>query len=792
MQAMTRLRASLQMPAPVRSTLAGAIAVWGAWYLVTWLTRRQPIESWFFFDLANIWFWNVVLSAACLSTGYAVVRRLLKNAERTRLETLALSFPTGVVIFVMGMYVGGFLALYGRPFAIVLPSLMIAAGARPALAAWRTARDAGTLPTLNLRGIPLVVSVFGLLLVGLLYLGAMSPDAINYDATWLHMVIPQDYAREGRIVAFPGDQVKNVPHLGAMLTTWSFLVPGFDLPALRWMMALHTEFTVFLWTLVGVAAATRWLAQREVRGTWAAFALFPGIFVYDSNIAGASDHFLALFAVPMLLAAYQVMRRFDRSSAILAGLIVGGALLSKFQALYLLAPLVIWALARAVSLIVRRYRSDRALHATLHQDLPGPKAIAIAIGLTAGVALLVMLPHLGSNWVFYSNPMYPLMPDVFTGSHPTVADAAARVRNVVADWNSHPPEALGERFSKAFEMAFTFSFVPHYSFVNNLPVFGSTFTLLLPVLLILKDARRLRVVALISLGTLVMWALSYWVDRNLQTFLPVLIAVTAAIMVRTWELGWLARAGLCALVTVQIAWATPLYFSGSDRMNGAMSLVRGGLEGRARQQLAGYRSQYVALGKSLPKNAVVMIHNQHVSLGIDRPVILDWAGFQTIIDYRLFKTPRDLYDRLHEIGVTHVVVPATGRNAASLQDDVIFETFAHVYGQQRQQFSDLAVFPMPATPPPAEAPYLVLVVDMGGYPDGLYGVDALTRCDQFPPNMRRQGTALRTGAPADLIGAAKVALIGPAGLDGPTNERLAREFELIGSPPGVRIFLRRK
>ena len=131
MQAMTRLRASLQMPAPVRSTLAGAIAVWGAWYLITWLTRRQPIESWFFFDLANIWFWNVILSAACLSTGYAVVRRLLKNAERTRLETLALSFPTGVVIFVMGMYVGGFLALYGRPFAIVLPTVMIAAGARP-------------------------------------------------------------------------------------------------------------------------------------------------------------------------------------------------------------------------------------------------------------------------------------------------------------------------------------------------------------------------------------------------------------------------------------------------------------------------------------------------------------------------------------------------------------------------------------------------------------------------------------------------------------------------------------
>lgn len=787
MQAMTRLRASLQMPAVVRSALVAAIAVWGAWYLATWLGRRHPIEGWFFFDLAKIWLWNVYLTLACVSTGHVVVTRLLRSAERTRLETLALSFPTGLVTFVMGMYLGGFLALYGAAFAIVLPSVMIAVGARPAFRAWQAARASGTLPTVNLGGIPLVISVLGLLLVGLLYLGAMSPEAINYDATWLHMVIPQDYAREGRIIAFPGDQVKNVPHLGAMVTTWGFLVPGFDMPALRYMMALHIEFAVFLWTLVGMAAATRWLAQRDARGTWAGFALFPGIFVYDSNIAGASDHFLALFVVPMVLATYHVIRRFDRSTAILAGLIVGGAAMSKMQALYVLVPLVIWALARAGALIFRYYRRDRALPDTP----PGPKAIAIGIGLTAGVALLVMLPHLGSNWVFYSNPLYPLFPDVFKGSHPTIADAGLRVRNVIADWNWHPPEALGERLSKAFEMAFySFSFVPHYSFVNNLPVFGSTFTLLLPVLVVLKNAGRIRVGALICLGALMLWAFSYWVDRNLQTFLPLLVAVTGAIILRTWELGWLARAGLTALLTVQVAWATPLYFSGSDRLNGAISLIRAGMEGRARQHLAGYRSQYIALGKSLPKNAVVMLHNQHVMLGINRPVILDWTGFQTIIDYRLLKTPRDLYDRLREIGVTHVVVPPSGP-AATLQDDVIFETFAHRYGQGRQHFGELSVFPMPPTPPPQEAPYLVLTVGMAGYPDGLYRVDALSRCDQFPPNMRRQGAPVRMAAPADLIGDAKVVLLGQGGLDGPTNERLSREFEQVASKGATRIFLRR-
>src|SRR6185503_6668625 len=115
-----------------------------------------------------------------------------------------------------------------------------------------------------------------------------------YDANFLHLVIPQDYAREGRIVSFPGGWVFNYPHLASVVNTWSYLVPGLDLPALRWMMCLHTEFTVLVWTLVGVAAATRWLAERDVRGAWAAFVLFPGIFVYDNNLGGSADHFAAL------------------------------------------------------------------------------------------------------------------------------------------------------------------------------------------------------------------------------------------------------------------------------------------------------------------------------------------------------------------------------------------------------------------------------------------------------------------------------------------------------------------
>jgi hypothetical protein len=773
---------SWQVPLVVRSLVAGGLATWGAVFLANWLAKSQPVSKWFFFDLATIWIWNIYLSLACVIAGQRVVRALLPSRDRTVLETVALSFPVGLVLFVMGMYLGGFLGLYGRVFAIALPLAMIVTGARSALAAWRD--PAKPRPILQLQGLPLVLSVLGVLLLGVLYLGVMSPDAINYDASWVHMVIAQDYAREGRIIAFPGDQVKNVPHFQAMVATWGFLVPGLPIPALRWMMALHLEFMVLVWTLVGIAATTRWLAARETNGTWVAFALFPSLYVYDSNLGGASDHFLALFSAPLVLIADKVLRHFDRRTAVLGGLIAGGAVLSKFQAIYLLGPLTVWAVVRVVISLVRRMRGD--------STSPSLAVMAQAIGLTAAVAVAVTLPHFLSNWVFYSNPMYPFLSDVFRNSHPAVSDGAMQAKMVVADWNWKPPAELGERLSKGLQMMFTFSFEPHYSFVNNLPVFGSVFTLSLPLLIAIKGARRLWLGAAIAMGAVLMWALSYWVDRNLQTFMPVLVAVTAAILIRACELGWFARIGVAVLVVIQIAWATPLYFSGSDRMTGALTMLRAGMDGRAREHLANYRSQFVALGNSLPKNAVVLLHTQHVMLGIDRTVYLDWIGFQTIIDYRTLKTPRELYDHLRKIGVTHIVATPGIRASFTKQEEAIFDVFTQRYCTERQRFSELTVFKMPDSPPPVEPPYQVVMIGISGYPDGLYPVSALGNCTTYPPIMQYQAAPSRTApSPASLLDNANVVMVGSrSALDTETSQRLNDEFRGVQSYGDFRVLHR--
>jgi hypothetical protein len=366
------------------------------------------------------------------------------------------------------------------------------------------------------------------------------------------------------------------------------------------------------------------------------------------------------------------------------------------------------------------------------------------------------------------------------------------MNNIVADWHARAPTVLGERLSKAVQMVATFSLVPHYSFADNLPTYGSLFTLSLPLLLVTGRARRIWLGAALGVGALFLWAFTYWVDRNLQIFLPILVAVTAAIYVRGWELGWSARIGVVMLALVQLGWSSSLYVAGNDRIADSLSLLRSGMEGRGRDRLKDYRSEYVALGESLPKDAVVMLHYLHGSLGIERPIILDWVGYQGIIDYREFRTPGDLYARLKEIGVTHIVTGPNPHAGDYRQEEVIFDAFVDRYGRSPQRFGSLNLFPMPAAAPPPEAPYQVLAIGLPGYKDGLYPVEALSTCETLPPAYQHRADPVRTSPSfASLVPDAKAALIGQnVALDGPTQELLNREFHEVRAPDGFRVLLR--
>lgn len=709
-----------------RSAAVAVLCVVGTAIFAAAVGTHYPLKDWLFWSLLPLWSWCALLNVAWLSFGHLVVARWLRLDHLPTLEKLVVSAAVGMVGFVMAMYGAGAVGLFRPLFALALPVVMVMAGARPL---WqllrRTWTSYATAParTSLLGGFAVAV---GAVCVVLLYLQCLTPAALNYDSRWYHLTIAQDYANAGRLIPFPADYNKGYPHLTSIVHTWGWLLPGLTDP-LRWMLALQTEFSIMLWTLAGVGAAIAWLVGRtHIRGAWAAYFLFPGIFVYDYNVGGSADHFVGFFAIPLFLAAIRAVDLSPRRS-VLIGILAAGAMLAKFQAVYLIVPVGILLGIRWLRLQIRQLRAGDSLR---HRRLwRGPL-------LVLGVGLLLSSPHFLKNWVFYGNPMYPFMVDLFPGTHPRQPDSAVLVTNLLSDDPMKPKGTFFVRAVDAVSLAFTYSFNPHGSSTKNFPVLGSLFTLLLPVIPFLRR-RRLSLGALVGFGAVLTWASIYLIDRYTHAFIPVLAAVAGATIICAWELGILARVGLVLLVGMQIVWAGDApFYSAFDRIVDSMDMIRSGYEGRVNARFDKYLRSQVELSKQLPAHSVVLFHNSRLSLGVNRPVLQDLPGFQGLISYREVKNPRQLCQLYQSLGITHIVHERGVWPALSKQEEVVFATFLSRHAGGAYRVGEYEVVAVPGELPPDEPPYRVLGLGLSGYGDGVYPVENMGTYDPLPDRFK--------------------------------------------------------
>ena len=198
--------------------------------------------------------------------------------------------------------------------------------------------------------------------------------------------------------------------------------------------------------------------------------------------------------------------------------------------------------------------------------------------------------------------------------------------------------------------------------------------------------------------------------------------------------------------------------------------------------LRGYRSQYVALGKALPPNAKGDAALPPPVAGLRPARFLDWLPFQDQIDYKKFKTPRDLYDRLR--AWEYDLAWMSPREAPSLQEEILWNVFAKSLGGAAVR----RVLHWRRCPPrpPAEPPYQVLIRRNAAKPDGLYPIEALSSSSHLPPTLRFQAKPNKVGWAPSLLDEAKVVLLGSSNaLDAAANERLNREFRPIPAAPAA-------
>ncbi|HEY3594991.1 MAG TPA: hypothetical protein VGL13_14000 [Polyangiaceae bacterium] len=738
-------RASLPRRAALVVILCGGAAV----FLATTGRHYSPAD-WLIWRYGAYLLMAGAWSLSLFAAGSRIYR-WLEPRPLPLLERAAISFALGLFAFFLAMFAGGLAGWLGSAFAIVLWATLLAFGWRELRTTWRHVAIRVGRIRLARKGSDIVIVLAVSAAVAMVYFSILSPENPGFDTRWYHLPIAEQYAAQGSIRPFAeGWYYGAYPHLASVVYAFAFLVPGarlFD----RVCLSAHLELVVFLWTLLATAALSARLVPRGPVGAGrhlglglAATFLFPGIFLYDGGLFTGADHFLAFFCAVVPLCWFRLAEDPSLKRAALFGVMVGALVVTKYQAAWVL-PLPL--LAIAVILLRRRAVAE--------------------LGLAAMVALACAAPHWLKNWIGYGDPVFPLAAAWFH-PHPWSPSAARLLEQVYARGIWPAQGTLSEKLADTARVLFTFSFEPHDwpTYHGEVPVFGSLFTLLLFALPLLRVRRRLWWVVAFTFASVAGWFLVSHQDRYLQAVLPWMAAVTAATMLQLAKEGRWVKTALFALVGLQVAWGSGVYFIHArdahyeiDRpspLAAAVELLAAGYEGTLERKLSPYEP-WPSIGRALPAGARPLVHERYLRLGLGAPSVTDLPGSQSAIDYTELATPTAIYDRLASLGVTHVVWESkTSHGNDTVAGDLAFFRFVEAAAVDRREVQGFTVARMVA-PAASSANGAVLSVDCGS-PERS---GMLTLETMFPVGSSWEPDALAVASPVGSVddAAGKVELL---------------------------------
>lgn len=667
------------------------------------VNQHYPVRLWLVWDYVKYWAYTLTFTLACFLPGYAVVRKVLPRGVRLR-ERLVLAMAAGVLLFFFGLYVAGLLKLYGSGLFVAWPALLISAGVvltRRELdhvsALWRRARR---LPFRRWSTLEQLIFAAGVIALFIIYAQVFVPENSNYDSKWYHIPIGEHYVAVGGIEPFvEGWYHGALPHLTSFLYAWALMQPTGPFVD-KLMVCAHLEFVLFLWTVFAVPVLVRWLVpSSRPHLAWVAFFLFPGIFLYDSSLGMAADHVAAFWAIPLFLALVRFWPRLDPRWGVMLGMMLGAAMLTKYQSASLVMFPILAVVVRCAWLTLRAPAGARLV--------PFRNA-----AIAGGLMIALFSAHWAKNWVFYGDPAYPWLHKYFTAKQWT-PDTLPRMEFIYDEHLWTPKgDTFAQRVLVTLKAVGTFSLVPNdwYALHRDVPVFGSLFTLLFFALIFLRGTRRLwAVFAAANLGVFV-WYWQTHQDRYLQLLVPWMACFTAGTLILAWRQGLLVRGAVSLLVGLQVVWGSDVPFIGTHRQIGdsplkvAVDRMASGFNKKFDARL-NVNSSLVAVGEALPRDARVLMHEEEQHMGLMRPVVSDWSEWQGGLSYGRFKSPAEVHDRFVEYGITHIVqIPERSRDSDFIPGDLVYYDYVTHFALPWKTIPPWKVMLLAPTRPP-ETPY---------------------------------------------------------------------------------------
>jgi hypothetical protein len=763
-----------------RAAFLTVLLIVGALIFAFVVNRHHPIAGWLFFRYLRAGALAGVFALTCLIAGHSALVRVLGRVLPLD-EHVAVAFPLGIPLFFLASFLFGVLGLYGAPFFLLCPALLIALGARDFFRTAKrlmrhVARLDWRLPLGPVRG---AVLAFGCLGVIAVWFPILTPQNASYDARWYHLPLAEHYVAQGGITPFSEGWVAGgQPHLASLLYAWAFSMPGnlFD----RLVTGAHIEFSIFLMTLVGVAAMTRRVLGARVGLSWAALFLFPGIFCYDSGLVLGADHVAAVFAAPILLLSVRYFEAPTKSHALLLAAAVAGALNTKYTAAILLPlPLVV---------VITRTALGRTRASSGSVWIPAGLATAALVALTA--------PHWLKNALFYGDPLFPLLRR-WLPARPWSEAADAPYAAWFALWS--PAFSLASVLEMAKTLV-TFSFVPHDfpQYHGDVPVFGSLFTLFTPLLLFVQRRRRLGWLFAGSYLGIAAWFFIHQLDRYLQVLVPWMAAASAAVLIQVWREGGWARLAVSALVGLQIVWGAHVPFIPAHRAAGGaiykvvVDLLGHGYANDSREWLTTF-PEWEAIGRALPSGAKVLVHEEPIHLGISAASAQDYSGYQGVFYWGEpgASSPREVWTLLRAHGITHVVWADRLDHATdTVAGGLVFFEFATRHTRRIGAYGGFALGALYDAPPADVSSREVAYYgcdDRPPFVPGLYPLGALVRAvgDRRPLLPPISGVSKE-----EAIERAQF-IVFDARCHGPLPEKTRAQFELLAARGQSMLMVRR-
>lgn len=654
------------MTSRIRPYLAsgGLLGAAGTYVLVG--HGHQPIQHWFVWQLLALVLLASWFAGSCLAAGHVVLTKGLR-LRFPLAEHLVLSFAAGVLLFALGVFSCGAVGALGTTFFVLFPTILaltcgplLFRDARRVLERARALRCGRPWDSIWTR----LVWGFGVLGFLLLYLQILTPANIAYDAQWYHLPLAERYAFTGAIGKTPEGWFQGtLPQLATWLFTWAFLVPNASL-AFKLRLVGHIELALLVGTVAAVPVMARHLLPgRRLRGVWPVFFLFPGIFLYDSNLNGSADHVHAFWALPIALAFWRICQRPGWRRAVLFGAMLGGAVATKYQALYFIVGLAFLSAFHLVRLVRTK---------VLVTPFVG------ALGVAALALVLVTAPHWAKNWIQHQNPLYPFAHGWFGGS-PWEPGTVVKIED--PGWR--PEGSTSQMLLETLRGTFTFSLSSHdwYHFHRDRPVFGALFPLILIPLLASRKRHHVWPWATATFLGVATWFWTYHQDRYLQALTPWMAAIVAASLGALWSFpGRVVRGSVGALVAVQLVWGADVPFFPTHSMIGQSpyALTLALASSSFRKQPEEQHDPHTALpkvSKKIPKDAVVLVHDKHLLLGLRRRTISDTGGRQGGISYQNLATPAGVYDKFRSLGVSHILWTRHSDAFDTFASDLVFYDF---------------------------------------------------------------------------------------------------------------------